>query len=124
MLFAAPGFLFAQQGLVFTEKTKKFDKVDEGIDVVLNYEFTNQGSQAVVINEAKVSCSCTEVSFPKEVIAPQKGGSVAVTFRTKGKIGYQERKIEIISTSGTHILLFKGVVRASGDTKKQFREKD
>jgi hypothetical protein len=53
----------------------------------------------LVITEAKVACPCTVVEYPKEPIAPGRKGNIHVTFDTKGKIGYQDRIIEIYSNA-------------------------
>lgn len=124
MLFPVSGFLFAQESLDFEDDKLKFSKVDEGDPVHLTFRFTNEGSQPVVINEAKVGCPCTEVVFPQKPIRPDASDSVVVTFDTRGKIGYQERKIILKTNHGESTLTFKGVVKATEKTKERYKSKN
>ena len=115
--------MFSQEApLRFTHKEQKFGKVDEGQDVSLDYTFMNEGDKALIINEAKVNCSCTEVDYPRNPIPPQKVGKITVKFHTAQKIGYQERNIVLNTNLGSYEITFKGVVRATKDTKEQYRE--
>ncbi|HAW51445.1 MAG TPA: hypothetical protein DCX54_03810 [Flavobacteriales bacterium] len=116
------GFVFSQEApLKFTEKVQKFGKVDEGKDVVLKYTFMNEGQEPILINEAKVNCTCTVVDYPEAPVSPNKVGQVTVTFHTESKIGYQERKIQLVTNLGTSEIVFKGVVKASQETKKEYK---
>ena len=88
MLFVVSGFVFSQKAPIkFDHPTQKFGKVEEGKDVYLTFEFVNQGEKPIVINESKVNCTCTVVTFPKEPINPNASGTINVGFHTKGKIG-------------------------------------
>lgn len=105
----------------FSEKVQKFGKVVEGEDVVLTYTFMNEGEEPIIINEAKVNCTCTKVDFPKTPINPKKVDQIKVTFQTKSKIGYQERKVELITNKGSVEISFKGVVKATEETKDKYK---
>ena len=123
MLFVVSGFVFSQKAPIkFDHPTQKFGKVEEGKDVYLTFEFVNQGEKPIVINESKVNCTCTVVTFPKEPINPNASGTINVGFHTKGKIGYQERKIELITNLGTSEIVFKGVVKASESTEEEHKD--
>ena len=122
MLLAVSGFVFSQEApLKFTDKVQKFGKVDEGQEVVLKYAFMNDSEKPLIINEAKVNCTCTEVKYPGEPIAPQKVGQIVVTFHTEKKIGYQERNITIITNQGSTDITFKGIVKATSETKEEYK---
>ena len=122
MLFTTLGFVFSQESpLEFSQSKQKFGKVPEGQDVYLTFDFVNKGEKPVVINEAKVNCSCTVVTFPKEPINPNTKGVINIGFHTKGKIGYQERTVELITNQGTSEIIFKGVVKASEQTKEEHK---
>lgn len=100
----------------------KFGKVNEGEDVVLKYTFMNESEEPILINEAKVNCTCTVVDFPETPVNPKKVGQIIVTFHTESKIGYQERKIELITNKGSTEISFKGVVKATEETKTEYKE--
>ena len=81
----------------------------------------NEGAEPILINEAKVNCTCTIVDYPETPIDPKKVGQIRVTFHTESKIGYQERKIELVTNKGSVEISFKGVVKASEETKTEYK---
>lgn len=111
-----------QPEMKISDRVQKFAKTAEGQPLHFVYLFQNSGDHPLIINEAKVSCECTEVTFPSAPIAPGQSDSILVDFDTRGKIGYQERKIEIKSNAAPVVLVFKGVVKASKATKEQYRQ--
>lgn len=60
----------------------KFDagNVAKGVPVVHKFEFTNTTDKAVYIDKASVSCSCTTVSWTKELIKPGAKGNVTAVY--------------------------------------------
>jgi hypothetical protein len=85
---------------LFTDgTTRKLGKVSEGENITFDYPFTNKGASPLTITETKVACPCTVVDFPKNPIVPGGKGNIHVTFDTKGKIGYQDRTIEVYSNA-------------------------
>ncbi len=89
----------------FLEKNHDFTDTNEGEVLIHDFEFTNVGDAPLVISDYKVACSCTKITFPEQPILPSKKGSIHLSFDTKGKYGYQSRKIEIISNVGKKIKL-------------------
>lgn len=113
LLFFTTGFSFAQENRIdFDKRVLKFDKVDAGELVELVYHFTNKNTAPLVFNNYKVACSCTLAQLPKAPIPPGDTGSIVVTFDTKGKIGYQQRHIDIQTNLGPFRITFKGVVKS------------
>lgn len=103
---------FSQSQLKFSDSKKNFGFVKKGEVVVIDYEFTNEGSQPLIITEAKVECSCTSVDFPKQPIAPQEKNKITVKFDTKSVYDRQDRIVEIFSNAKNSpvSIRFKGVV--------------
>ncbi len=103
---------FAQSKMKFADTKKNFGFVKKGEKVVLQYEFTNEGNQPLLISDAKAECSCTTVKWPKEPIAPGQKGIIEVTFDTTSTYDRQDRIVEVISNSPTspNKIRFKGVV--------------
>ncbi|MEQ9064195.1 MAG: DUF1573 domain-containing protein [Vicingaceae bacterium] len=121
-LVTMSGFVLSQSAPIkFSDRVQKFGKVDEGVDVTLKYTFMNEGKQPILINDAKVNCSCTVVDFPKTPIGPAKFGQIVVTFHTEAKIGYQERKIDLSTNLGSSQIVFKGVVIAKEETVDKYK---
>ncbi len=103
---------FGQARIKFVDAKKNFGFVKKGEKVVLQYKFTNEGNQPLVITETKVECSCTTVKWPKDPIAPGQKATVEVTFDTTSTYDRQDRTVEIFSnaSSSPAKIRFKGVV--------------
>lgn len=118
LIFLLPAFfLSAQPEIRFEEKTKKFEKTKAGEILNFDYSFTNTGDQPLIISEVKVTCGCTKPEFPAEPVNPSQKGNIKVSFDTKGKIGYQDRILEVVSNAknSPEKIRFKGMV----DNKKE-----
>lgn len=77
-----------------------------GQEVAFDFEFTNDGTAPLIITQAKNSCRCIAVEFPKRPVRVGEGGTVRVTFDPKDK-GVFNKAIEIHSNiPGGYITLF------------------
>lgn len=83
----------------FTDANLRLPKTKEGVLLQFEYPFTNSGTAPLVISEIKVQCSCTRFEFPKDPIAPGEKGVIKVSFDTKGKIGYQDRILQVFANT-------------------------
>lgn len=91
---------FSQQAeFKFKGKVHRFGKVIEGEKVSTLFTFTNVGDAPLIINDYEVACTCTLVEFPTKPILPGETGEIKVNFDSKGKMGYQDRKIKILSNA-------------------------
>ncbi len=97
----------------FYGKNKRYPgKVEEGKMITFEYEVENTGDVPLIIKDYKVACPCTKLIYPSKPIMPNEKVVLKVTFDTKGKIAYQDRKIEIISNAkgGPHFIRFRVMV--------------
>lgn len=60
----------------------------------LSFEFTNTTDQAIRIIDAKGSCGCTKVQFPKTEIAPGSSAAISANF-SSGREGAFKKNIRI-----------------------------
>mgnify|MGYP001580792274 CR=1 FL=1 len=97
--------------------------------VELTYSFHYNGTVKLSIIPPKVDCSCTEVVLPKGDIEPNSNNVIIIRFNTKDKIGYQQREVILNfvsdmmdSMSIEKKLVFKGVVKASKETKNIYKQ--
>ena len=97
----------------FTETKKSFDTVKQGEIVTLDYEFTNIGTEPLIIQETKVECSCTTVEFPKQPIAPGQKNKITVKFNTTTVWDLQDRVVKIYSNAKNSPIK----IRFKGDVK-------
>lgn len=120
MLYLCSNAFYGQEqklrGAVF-----KFDKVliDYGkvafkSDGKRIFNFTNIGSEPIVINDIKTSCDCTVPSIPKEPIMPNEKGIIEVVYDTSKSGGFS-KVITIFSNAkkGRTTLRIKGFVEKS-----------
>ena len=83
----------------FKESSYNFKSAKEGEEVTHDFEFTNEGKTDLLISNAVASCGCTVPEWPKEPIAPGKGGKIKATFNTTGKSGQQHKAITITANT-------------------------
>ncbi|MEM9337633.1 MAG: DUF1573 domain-containing protein [Bacteroidota bacterium] len=86
-------------------------QVTKGESKDLSFEFTNTSEEPVNILEAKGSCGCTNVQYPKEAINPGQKAVITASFKS-GKVGDFKKNIRIkTSESDTYeYLYFSGEV--------------
>lgn len=99
--------------MTFKDSVFDFGMIKEGDVVRHEYEFTNNGKNPLIISNAKGSCGCTVPEYPTQPVPPGKSGVIKVEFHSEGKIGHQEKSINITTNSnrGMHTLFIKGDVK-------------
>ena len=95
----ANGLSLSQLGelpqLTFTDTLHNFGNANEGEKLVHDFTFTNTGKTPLLISGASGSCGCTAVDYPRDPIAPGKGGILKAEFNTAGKPGHQTKSITV-----------------------------
>lgn len=89
----------------FLDKNHDFTDTVEGVVLSHEYVFTNVGDAPLVVSGYNVACSCTSITFPEKPVMPGQKGNITLRFDTKGKIGFQSRKIEILSNAAHKVKL-------------------
>lgn len=89
----------------FLDRNHDFEDVQAGVVLTHDYTFTNTGDEPLLISDYKVACSCTKITFPEKPVLPNQKGVIHMSFDTKGKYGFQSRKIELISNSRKKVKL-------------------
>jgi hypothetical protein len=69
--------------------------MNEGDAVTHLFEFTNTGTEPLLLTNCKGSCGCTVPKCPKEPIAPGASGTIEVKFNSKGKKNAQTKRVTI-----------------------------
>jgi hypothetical protein len=98
--------------MMFDDLKHNFGFIHQGDIVSHAFVFTNTGQEPLIITEAKVTCECTKVAFPKQPVSPGKKDSVVVTYDSKSAMDRQERTVVIASNAQNSptTLTFKCVV--------------
>lgn len=97
---AAPDFSNEPKTTIkFSETKFDFGEIKEGDVVKHVFEFTNTGSNPLLIADARGSCGCTVASYPKDPVPPGGKSSVEVKFNSLAKPGLQEKTVTITANT-------------------------
>jgi len=115
--FALSIVSFAQSGPVmeFKSNTVDYGVIDQGAEPYREFEFTNTGSEPLLIKNAKGSCGCTVPEYSKNPIMPGETGVLKVRYDTK-RVGPINKTITVTTNetaNDTKILYVKGEVKKS-----------
>jgi len=104
--------------MTFAESTHSFGTVEEGVEVVHEFEFTNTGKTDLLISNAIASCGCTVPDWPKEPIPPGGKGKIKASFNSEGRSGAQLKSITITANTKDKVeVVLKGDVRPKATEK-------
>jgi len=81
--------------MTFASYDHDFGTMQEGESGTYMFEFTNTGSEPLILDKCKGSCGCTVPKCPREPIAPGEKGEIEVKFNSKGKKNAQTKKVTI-----------------------------
>lgn len=109
-------FVYGQQksaSMSFANDSHSFGKIQEvNGPVTYSFEFTNTGSEPLIISDVKASCGCTTPEWPKEPIAPGAKHSIKAKFDPTGRPGNFTKTITVTSNADipTKVLTISGEV--------------
>ena len=90
---------FAQKGVIkFTKESHDFGKVPQGTPVTYTFEFTNTGTDPVVISQATPSCGCTTPDWTKSAVMPGQKGFVKATYNA-ASMGSFNKNVTVVSNA-------------------------
>lgn len=91
-----------------------FGEIIQGKDKNIEFIIQNTGTGNLIITNAKASCGCTKLEYPKEIIKPDNKERIKVTFNSN-KTGEQKKNITLTTnaTPSIKILTIEGMVLPS-----------
>ena len=91
-----------------------FGEIIQGKDKNIEFIIQNTGTGNLIITNAKASCGCTKLEYPKEIIKPGNKERIKVTFNSN-KTGEQKKNITLTTnaTPSIKILIIEGMVLPS-----------
>jgi hypothetical protein len=102
-----------KEGPVMTFETTMIDygTIEQHADPLRVFNFTNTGTEPLIIKNAKGSCGCTVPKWPKEPIMPGENGTIEVRYDTK-RIGPFSKRVTLTTNSVEDpiVLTIKGKV--------------
>lgn len=101
----------ATASMSFSSMVYDFGKVDKGVPVSHNFEFTNPASDNILITKVVASCGCTVTDYTREEVTPGGKGFVKATYNA-AKAGAFSKTVSVYhNASETPIILtIKGEV--------------
>ena len=99
----------------------RYDTVVEGAVVAHTFAFTNAGSAPLAIADVSSGCGCTvPQSWPRDLIAPGAGGTIDVTFNTRGWSGQVDKRVTVVTNGEPSVvhLVLDGYILAPDGTSE------
>ncbi len=87
LLAATAALVMAQPRIVFEKALIDIGSVESGEMTSATFNFSNQGSEKLVIGEIKTDCGCTAARLNKREFQPGEKGSIRIDFNTRGYSG-------------------------------------
>jgi hypothetical protein len=81
--------------MTFEQSEYDFGEIEQGQVVNYVFKFKNTGKAPLVIENASASCGCTIPEWPHKPVNPGESGEIKVQFNSKGKVGIQNKAINI-----------------------------
>ena len=95
----------------FVSKVVDYGTIEHNSDGARKFVFTNNGTEPLLIKNAKGSCGCTVPTWPREAIAPGATAEIGVKYATN-RVGKFTKTITLTTNASTKpvILTVKGEV--------------
>jgi len=82
-----------------------FGNLPQGKPVAWEFEFTNQGTEPLLLEDVKASCGCTTPTWTKEPVLPQKKGVIKAQYNM-AREGTFRKSITVTTKIGETIVLY------------------
>jgi hypothetical protein len=96
---------------------RNFGTITEGDSVVMQFRFTNTGTNPLFISAVKPSCGCTVPKYPEEPVMPGESGEMRVTFHSINYPGEVHKTVVVTTNTSNgvkHVLTMTGRVLERG----------
>ncbi|MDR0872650.1 MAG: DUF1573 domain-containing protein [Prevotellaceae bacterium] len=107
-------------GIEFVERTHDFGKIQKPSTAI--FEFTNNGTEPLILSNVKPGCGCTTPDWTKEPVAPGAKGFVKATFNAASPGQFNKSVTVTTNAAGenaTITLTIKGEVVPQQDAPAQ-----
>ncbi len=89
-----------------------YGTIERGADPLRVVEFTNTGTEPLVIKNARGSCGCTVPTWPKEPIMPGETSKIEIRYDTK-RVGNISKTVKVTTNekeNNVHVIRVKGKI--------------
>jgi hypothetical protein len=98
----------APQKLKFATTTYDFGSKPQGKPVNTEFEFSNMGTEPLVLETVKASCGCTTPEWTKEPVMPGKKGTIKVQYNMAREGSFNKTITVTTKDSETVVLTITG----------------
>jgi len=97
----------------FKEEVIDYGTIEKGADGVRKFQFTNTGTEPLIISRVYSSCGCTIPKKPEDPILPGEDGEIEVKYDTK-RVGPIRKTVSVYSNASKvpFPLKIKGTITA------------
>lgn len=103
--------------MLFEKETIDYGVIEQGSEPYRVFNFTNAGTEALVIKYAKGSCGCTVPEWPKEPILPGETNQIKVKYDTN-RMGRFKKQVKLTTNISENPI----VLTIQGEVKKKAAE--
>ncbi|MCF8378010.1 MAG: DUF1573 domain-containing protein [Bacteroidales bacterium] len=104
--FISAPHLFSQQkgaNISFDKLIHDFGEIKEADGIVTyNFNFTNTGNEALIIQKVNSSCGCTTPTWTRQPIGPGEKGIVSAAYNPQNRPGHFDKYITVETNSPTN----------------------
>jgi len=110
---AAHSIIYANLVKVFwVKESHDFGDIPQGKPVSIEFVFTNNGDEPLLVADVVTSCGCTASDYTKEPIAPGKSSKIKVTYNAVAEGVFNKTiTVNFNHVASTKILNIKGMVK-------------
>lgn len=110
--------------ITFVSLVHNYGQLEYNANSTYQFEFTNTGKVALVLNDVKASCGCTTPEWSKEPINPSDKGKITVKYNTMIP-GPFHKTITVYSNATTNpiVLTIQGEVKPQTQQASESNEK-
>lgn len=100
------------EGSALVWKSEELDlgKIPQGKPVTVKFEFTNKGTEAIIISNVATSCGCTVADYAKKPIAPNETSTITATYNASAPGAFTKAITVTFANNEIKVLNIKGTV--------------
>lgn len=103
-------FITSGDPLQFKTNVIELGNVKQGKPVTVEFSYTNESAQPVIIANVQTSCGCTIASYEKEPIMPGKSGKISATYNAAATGVFTKSITVTFDGQQQKVLTMKGTV--------------
>ena len=96
----------------WAKETYDFGEIPQGKPVSVDFRFTNDGNEAIIVAEVQTTCGCTASDYSKEPIAPGKSSVIKVSYNAAAMGTFTKNiTVNFNDVASKKVLTIRGIVK-------------